>query len=75
MINVDDNVNVECYLQFLRNILPNFLQNVTEGIGQVLIYQRESAPPHYHRIVQNFLNEIIATDGLVILSGLHKHLI
>lgn len=43
------------YLHFLENILPNLLQNENVNL-RGMYFQHDGAPPHYARIVSEFLN-------------------
>lgn len=51
----EGNLNGEMYLHFLRNILPELLEDVELDVRQVLWFQHDGAPPHYHRRVRNYL--------------------
>lgn len=50
-------INGESYLQLLRDILPDLLDNVPLAIADNLIYQQDGAPAHYSRIVRNWLDD------------------
>lgn len=45
------------YLNFLRNDLPNLLQEVPLAIQENMWFLQDGAPPHYSREVRNFLGE------------------
>lgn len=49
----------ERYLQFLRESLPELLEEVPLNLRNSLIFQQDGAPPHNSHIVTNFLNEYL----------------
>jgi hypothetical protein len=51
------NLNGEMYLHFLRNELPQLLENVDLNTRQHMWFQQDGAPPHFHRIVREYLDE------------------
>ncbi|XP_036145999.1 uncharacterized protein LOC118646659 [Monomorium pharaonis] len=53
----DGNVNGENFLAFLRDDLPQLLENVDLQTRQRLWIQLDGAPPHYTRYVRDYLNE------------------
>lgn len=52
----DENVNSHNYLQFLINDLPKLLENVDLHTRVRMWFQQDGAPPHYARIVRDYLN-------------------
>lgn len=50
-------INGESYLQFLRDLLPDLLDNVPLAIADNLIYQQDGAPAHYSLAVRNWLDD------------------
>lgn len=50
-------LNANLYFNFLRNDLPELLEDVPLTIRTQLIFQQDGAPPHYGRIVTDWLNE------------------
>lgn len=44
------------YLQFLEEVLPNFLDDVPLDIRRKMWFMHDGAPPHFSRAVHNFLN-------------------
>lgn len=53
----DERLTGAVYLKFLQHHLPILLQNVDLETRQGLWFQHDGAPPHFHRDVQNYLNE------------------
>jgi len=51
-----DNVTGESYLRMLRDVLPRMLESVDENTVQRMWLQQDGAPPHYARLVRDFLN-------------------
>ncbi|CAL1678200.1 unnamed protein product [Lasius platythorax] len=52
----DGNVNGENFLEFLRNHLPQLLEDVDLHTRQRMWIQLDGAPPHYAAIVRNYLD-------------------
>lgn len=52
-----DILNGATYLDFLRESLPDFLEEVPLLERKKVIFQQDGAGPHNARIVTNFLNE------------------
>ncbi|EZA48045.1 hypothetical protein X777_14421, partial [Ooceraea biroi] len=53
---IEETLNSEVYLHFLRNELPILLENVDLDTRQRLWYQHDGAPPHYAHQVRAYLN-------------------
>lgn len=51
------NLNRETYLPFLRNELPNLLEDVNLHIRHKMWLQQDSAPAHRSRLIVTYLNE------------------
>ena len=49
-------LNGEQYPRFLRNDLPNLLEDVPLGQRQQMWFMHDSAPAHFHLIVRRYLN-------------------
>lgn len=52
----DGNVNGQNFSAFLRNELPGLLEDVDLYTRQRMWIQLDGVPPHYARIVRNYLN-------------------
>jgi hypothetical protein len=52
------NLNGESFLLFLRNTLPDLLDDVPLEIRRNIWFQMDGAPPHFARAVRNHLNEV-----------------
>lgn len=53
----NDYLDGNAYLNFLREDLPELLEDVPLNIRQNMWLQHDGAPPHYAAAVRNFLNE------------------
>lgn len=53
----DQSLNGERYLQFLQHDLPGLLDDVAYATRLTMWFQQDGAPPHFARIVRNFLDE------------------
>ncbi|OXU18325.1 hypothetical protein TSAR_009497 [Trichomalopsis sarcophagae] len=53
----EGNVNSESYLNLIENELPILLEHVDMNTRYRMWLQQDGAPPHYARIVRNFLND------------------
>jgi hypothetical protein len=45
------------YLHFLRNELPQLLENVDPNTRQHMWFQQDGAPPQFDRVVREYLDE------------------
>lgn len=52
----DGPLNGETYLNFLRDDLPQLLDELDPDLRQTLVFQHDGAPPHYSAAVRRFLN-------------------
>ena len=52
-----ETLNGDIYLDFLRNQLPNLLEDVPLNILRDMWYQHDGCPAHYARPVRNYLSE------------------
>lgn len=50
-------LNSAVYLAFIRDILPNLLENVPLQVRNVMWFQHDGAPAHFGEIVQDYLND------------------
>lgn len=50
-------LNGEVYLDFLRNHLPNLLEDVPLNVYRGIWFQQDGCPAHYARAVTEFLNQ------------------
>lgn len=53
----DNRLSGEIYVNFLRNDLPQLLQQINENDRENLWFQHDGAPPHYHINVREYLNQ------------------
>lgn len=51
-----ERLNGATYLQFLQNVLPDYLDDVPLGIRRQIWFMHDGAPPHFSRAVRDFLN-------------------
>lgn len=54
----DGTLTGQRYLEFLRDDLPNYLEDIPYAIRLNMILQHDGAPPHNAAIVTNYLNEV-----------------
>ena len=52
-----DILNSETYLEFLRDNLPDFLEEISLFERNKIIFQQDGAGSHNARIVTNYLNQ------------------
>lgn len=69
----DGNVTAITYLNMLQNELPEMLEAINLDTVQRMWIQQDGAPPHFARIVTNFLNATyeqrwIGRNGYVYLA-------
>ena len=57
----DGNLNGEMYLQFLETQLGPLLEEIDLDMRRVMWFQHDGAPPHFHHIVRQHLNENFAS--------------
>lgn len=50
-------LNAEYYLHFLRNELPNLLENLPEDVRETMWLQNDGCPAHYAAAVREYQNE------------------
>lgn len=53
----EETLNGERYLQFLREDLPALFDDVSYETRMNMWFQQDGAPPHFARLVRNYLNE------------------
>ncbi|CAK9827820.1 hypothetical protein ANTRET_LOCUS5468 [Anthophora retusa] len=53
----NDNITTTSYLNFLRNKLPELLENLLFVIRRNLIFQQDGASPQFGKPVRDFLNK------------------
>ena len=46
----------EIYQMFLREVLPELLEDVPLGIRRRMWFQHDGAPPHFYRNARKFVN-------------------
>ncbi|XP_066152080.1 uncharacterized protein [Euwallacea fornicatus] len=51
-----DNLNGENYLEFLRNHLPDILDDIPLDVRTEIIFQNDGCPAHYRKTIREFLN-------------------
>ncbi|CAK9829671.1 Transposable element Tc3 transposase [Anthophora retusa] len=52
-----DNLNGDNYLVFLKNVMPDILDEVPLNVRNQIIFQNDGCPAHQRLTVRNFLNE------------------
>ena len=52
-----DILNSETYLEFLRDNLPDFLEEIPLFERSKIVFQQDGAGPHNARIVTDYLNQ------------------
>lgn len=60
----ENNLNSEIYLNFLRNDLPNYLEEIPLQVRRSIWFHQDGAPPHNARIVSNYLNTIFGNQWI-----------
>lgn len=55
---IEGNLNSESYLNFLQETLPDLLEDVPLAVRRSIIFQHDGAPPHFGRLVKNYLDEV-----------------
>lgn len=56
-IELPARLNAEHYLNFLRDDLNTLLEDIDLETRRLMWYQHDGAPPHYARVVRNYLNQ------------------
>ena len=60
----DNNLTWNAYEVFLRNELPDLLEDIPLMIWNQMYFQHDGTPPHYTRHVRDYLNESIPNRWL-----------
>ena len=61
-------INGEIYLDFLRNYLPGYLEEIPLDVRQRIWFQQDGAPAHYYQRVSRFLRRRYQ-DRLIMRNG------